>query len=62
METKMAFKNTQKFNCDLCDFNCNKKSEWNRHIKRKKHLCQHKWKQCQQNSMKTTSSNAKQTS
>ena len=38
METKMAFKNTQKFNCDLCDFNCNKKSEWNRHIKRKKHL------------------------
>ena len=56
METKMAFKNTQKFNCDLCDFNCNKKSEWNRHIKRKKHLVNINGNNVNK-MMKTTSSN-----
>lgn len=27
-----------KFNCDLCNFNCNKQSDWDRHILRKKHI------------------------
>jgi hypothetical protein len=38
MEIYCAPKNANKFNCDNCDFQCSKKSEWNRHIMTLKHL------------------------
>ena len=30
--------NTTKFSCDICNFSCSKKGDWNRHIIRPKHL------------------------
>jgi len=38
MATKKTSKNAEKFICENCDFKCNKKSDWQRHISRKKHL------------------------
>jgi len=35
---KKTSKNIFKFYCDLCDFGCNKKGDWNRHIQRLKHI------------------------
>jgi len=31
-------KNAKKYECNVCDFNCSKQSDWNRHIVRPKHL------------------------
>ena len=38
MDTIKTSKNTKEFYCELCDFNCSKKGDWNRHISRPKHL------------------------
>jgi len=38
MSTEKRQKNAIIFSCELCDYKCNKKSDWNRHIERKKHL------------------------
>ena len=35
---KKTSKNIFKFYCNLCDFGCNKKGDWNRHIQRLKHI------------------------
>jgi hypothetical protein len=35
---KKTSKNIQKFICDVCDFTCCKKGDWNRHIIRPKHV------------------------
>jgi hypothetical protein len=37
-DTKKASKNIATFVCDLCDFECSKRGDWNRHITRPKHL------------------------
>jgi hypothetical protein len=37
MEPKNAKKYTPKFICEKCDFNCSKRSDWERHIVRPKH-------------------------
>jgi hypothetical protein len=37
-DTKKTSKNIAIFACDLCDFECSKKSDWNRHVTRPKHL------------------------
>jgi hypothetical protein len=34
---KMALKNAEKRRCDSCDFECSKKSDWNRHVLTLKH-------------------------
>jgi len=41
METndyKVTSKNTYKFNCETCDFNCYKAGDWSRHILTRKHI------------------------
>jgi len=38
MEIKKHRKNIPKFVCDLCDFKCYLKSDWERHIVRDKHI------------------------
>jgi hypothetical protein len=38
-ETKKMPKNADYFLCEKCDFICVKRSNWNAHIKTKKHLC-----------------------
>ena len=41
METndyKITSKNTYKFNCETCDFNCYKAGDWSRHILTRKHI------------------------
>jgi hypothetical protein len=35
---KKTSKNIQKFVCNICDFTCSKKGDWNRHIMRPKHI------------------------
>lgn len=35
-------KNAEKFNCDLCDFQCNKNSNWLKHLSTRKHSLNHK--------------------
>jgi hypothetical protein len=35
---KKTSKNIQKFVCNICDFTCCKKGDWNRHIMRQKHI------------------------
>ena len=35
---KKTSKNIQNFYCEYCDFKCCKKGDWERHIKRRKHL------------------------
>jgi hypothetical protein len=37
-EIKKLEKNLPKFICDVCDFKCYQKSDWNRHLMRAKHL------------------------
>ncbi|MCJ7802935.1 MAG: hypothetical protein MUP82_11330 [Candidatus Marinimicrobia bacterium] len=37
-DTKNASKNIHLFVCNLCDFECSKKGDWNRHLVRPKHL------------------------
>ena len=37
MDIKKRQKNAENFKCDLCDFNCFKQSDWERHITRPKH-------------------------
>jgi len=37
-EIKKTQKNTPKFLCEKCDFKCNAKGDWDRHIMRAKHL------------------------
>ncbi len=41
MATKKTPKNASSFICEKCDYICNKKSDWNRHIVRRKHLSNH---------------------
>ena len=41
METndyKITSKNTYKFNCEMCLFNCYKAGDWSRHILTRKHI------------------------
>jgi len=38
LDTEKTSKNIKKFYCELCDFKCIKKGDWNRHISRPKHL------------------------
>ena len=38
IDTKKTSKNIDIFVCDLCDFECSKKGDWNRHITRPKHI------------------------
>jgi hypothetical protein len=38
IDTKKTSKNTAIFVCELCDFECSKKGDWNRHVTRPKHL------------------------
>lgn len=42
IDTFLASKNTNKFECKLCDFKCSKKGDWNRHILRPKHILNQK--------------------
>jgi len=35
-------KNAENFNCDLCDFHCNKNSNWLKHLSTRKHSLNHK--------------------
>ena len=37
MELKKAQKNAEYFNCDICDFQCYKKSDYDRHLSTRKH-------------------------
>ena len=37
MESVFHPKNTEKFECNLCNYKCRKKSEWKRHIATRKH-------------------------
>jgi hypothetical protein len=37
IDTKIASKNFNKFECIVCDFRCSKKGDWSRHIMRPKH-------------------------
>ena len=37
-DTQKASKNTRNFVCDVCDYSCSKKGDWNRHILRPKHI------------------------
>ncbi len=37
MLTNFTQKNSKKFNCDFCDFNCSNKNDYNRHILTRKH-------------------------
>jgi hypothetical protein len=41
METNFDAENAEKFVCELCDFKCSKQSNYDKHIKTRKHL----WKQ-----------------
>ena len=43
MEINFTPKNADFF-CGNCDFICSKTSDWNRHVKTKKHLLRHNWK------------------
>jgi hypothetical protein len=38
MATKKHEKNTVKFYCNLCNFKCSRKGEWNRHVITRKHI------------------------
>ena len=38
MEIKKSPKISKKFYCEFCDFNCSRKSEWDIHISRPKHI------------------------
>ena len=38
MTTKNTSKNTRIFECKICNFECSKKSDWNRHINTRKHI------------------------
>ena len=42
MENKKIQQNANKFNCEKCDFNCSKPSDWARHIARASHLLEKK--------------------
>ena len=37
-DTQKASKNLRNFVCDVCDYSCSKKGDWNRHILRPKHI------------------------
>jgi hypothetical protein len=37
-DTQKASKNIRNFVCDVCDYSCSKKGDWNRHILRPKHI------------------------
>ena len=37
-DTQKTSKNIDKFVCDVCDYSCSKKGDWNRHILRPKHI------------------------
>jgi len=37
-DTKTHQKNIAKFVCEICDFMCSKKGDWDRHLTRPKHL------------------------
>ena len=37
-DTQKTSKNLTKFVCDVCDYSCSKKGDWNRHILRPKHI------------------------
>ena len=37
MTNKISPKNASKYKCELCDFNCSKQSDWDRHIMTRKH-------------------------
>ena len=37
-DTQNTSKNIDKFVCDVCDYSCCKKGDWNRHILRPKHI------------------------
>ena len=36
--TEKTQKNISNYECNCCDFKCSKKGDWNRHIKRRKHI------------------------
>ena len=38
LDTEKTSKHIKNFYCELCDFKCIKKGDWNRHIARPKHL------------------------
>ena len=40
VDTEKTSKHTDKFVCELCNFKCSKKGDWNRHIFRPKHIKQ----------------------
>ena len=40
MSTDFTSKNIHKFVCDMCNYKCSKKGDWNRHISTRKHICQ----------------------
>jgi len=43
MVIKKTPENTNNYDCEYCDFECYKKSDWNRHIARPKHINNEKW-------------------
>ena len=55
MDTKNSQKMPQYFNCDICDFNCNKKSNYTNHLLTSKHQKRYN---CIQNSEKKIQKNA----
>ena len=54
METKKNEKNTPKFFCEICDFKCFAKSDWDRHITRPKHAKNSEWKHLETEKQKKT--------
>ena len=54
METKKNEKNTPKFFCEICDFKCFTKSDWDRHITRPKHAKNSEWKHLETEKQKKT--------
>ena len=42
LDTKKNLKNLPRFFCEICDFKCYMKCDWERHITRPKHLVSHK--------------------
>ena len=46
METEITSKSNMKFNCIKCDFKCDKKGDWNRHLLTSKHIMMYNVTQC----------------
>jgi hypothetical protein len=57
MSTDFTSKNIEKFDCDLCDFKCSKKGDYNRHVLTSKHKKNIEINNLSTNTTKNTSKN-----